>query len=111
MAKKNRIQAVIVETGKLPRLVQIENSLETYQSLVGGYIDVVRMANGVDAVINDEGKLVEHEPNIALMHEGKMYDYIAGTAVLVSHDDEGEFVGLSDKQLANLSLQLFGNRE
>jgi hypothetical protein len=108
--RENRINAVIVEVGKLPRLVKVENSLEAFQSLVGGYIEVVRMENGVDAIINEEGKLEDLEPNIALMYEGKMYDYIAGTAVLVAHDSEGETVSLTQQQVSSIQLQLIGER-
>jgi hypothetical protein len=108
--KENRITAVIVEPGKQPRLTNVDNELESFQKLVGGYIEVVRLDNGIDAVINEEGKLIELEPNIALLHNGEVYDYIAGTAVLVSHDDEGEFVSLTPEQIDGLTLALIGDR-
>lgn len=113
MTTDNRIQAVVIEVGKLPKYVMIENTLEAFQKLVGGYIEVVRMDGGVNAVINEEGKLLELEPNIALRHggTGQVVDYIAGTAVLVSVDDEGDFASIEDRQLEKLSLPLYGERK
>jgi hypothetical protein len=103
MTKQNLIRAVVIEVDKLPKLTKIENTLEAFQKLVGGYIEVVRLDEGICAVINEEGKLLDLEPNILLRH-----DYLAGTVVLVTTDGEGEFAGISKEQVKALEGMEFG---
>ena len=46
------------------RIVYIENKLKTLQQIVGGYIEVVPITPEVLAICNEEGKLLNLEPNI-----------------------------------------------
>lgn len=74
-------------------------SLEELQSIVGGYIEVVRTVDGKYMVVNEEGKL----PHLALplnVQATKLYvhgrrDYIAGPAVVV--DTKLELDGPDDE--------------
>jgi hypothetical protein len=89
MKKEPRIKVVIVEPRKMPRIETIDNNLETFQKLVGGYIEVVQSNEFIDIIINEEGKLIGLEPNFRLSNG----DVIVGTAIFCSHAG-AEFVSL-----------------
>lgn len=91
MKKEKKIKVVIVEPNQLPRMETINNNLETFQKLVGGYIEVVRSNEFIDIIINEEGKLIGLEPNFGLRNG----DVIVGTAIFASHKGE-EFASLPD---------------
>ena len=52
-----RITVIICEPGMLPRIDRIENTLETMQEIVGGYIETVTFAEDCCIVCNEEGRL------------------------------------------------------
>jgi len=107
MAKQKNITVIIVEPEKPARIETIENTLTNLQSIVGGYIECIR-EDGFDIIINEEGKLLDLEPNFGI-YEGR--DYVAGTAIFAGVDyNEGEFKSLSEIQL-NSILRAFGGRE
>jgi hypothetical protein len=107
MKKESNIMVVIVEPQKPARVERIVNELSNLQKIVGGYIECVRQ-DGFDIIINEEGKLMDLEPNFGL-YEGM--DYIAGTALFAGVDyDEGEFKSLSQKQIKGI-LNSFSGRE
>jgi hypothetical protein len=107
MTKQKNIRVIIVEPEKPARLETIVNELSNLQSLVGGYIECIR-EEGFDIIINEEGKLLELEPNFAL-YGGR--DYVAGTAIFSGVDyNEGEFKSLTDEQIKFI-LTIFERRE
>ena len=68
--------------------ITLENSLATLQTIVGGYIEVIRLDNNLLMVIDEEGKLKGREYNpvataIARKQGNIGNDYIAGVAVVV----------------------------
>lgn len=73
------------------RLVEIENELEVFQSIVGGYIETTGYKNLV-IICNEEGKLRGLEPNILL---GK--DMLVGTIIVC---------GASGDEFSNVPIDL-----
>ena len=67
------------------RIVYIENKLKTLQQIVGGYIEVVPIASEVLAICNEEGKLLNLEPNI------KHYDDIIHGTIIICGASGDEF--------------------
>lgn len=53
-----RIKVLIKAPGKTPREFNIENTLETFQNIVGGYIDAVTLASDLVIICNEEGRLM-----------------------------------------------------
>ena len=100
------MKAIILSNGEL-KVKEIENSLENLQKVVGGYIEMpyiskVFIQNGIDIVINEEGKYMDDlEPQIAILGKvnNQILDLIYGNCIFVSHDDNGETIGLNDKQI------------
>jgi len=83
------------------KIKEVEDTLETYQDIVGGYIEHflnIGEDKGVALFCNEEGKLLQLEPNI---HVPELHDEIVGTIFAVRVDEEGEFTSLteSDKEL------------
>lgn len=95
--KTPQIKAVVKEVGKSPKVTEIENELKVFQSLVGGYIEVVRVTPEILMICNEEGKLQGLPPNFST---GR--DVIVGTAVFVAYDGSEEFAGLSDYQVLEI---------
>jgi hypothetical protein len=107
MKKQPNIKVIIVEPNKPARLETIKNELSNLQKIVGGYIECIR-EDGFDIIINEEGKLIELEPNFGI-YEGR--DYVAGTAIFSGVDyDEGEFKSLSEGHI-KMILKAFNGRE
>lgn len=75
---------VDVETREVPR----DETLPFLQNAVGGYIDVVRLPDGTDLYVNDEGLLIDLPLNpFAAILWGI---HLAGTVVVAGGvDDEG----------------------
>ncbi len=87
------LKIVYKEVGKKPRILEIEDTLEKFQELVGGYIETINYRNLV-LVCNEEGKLLELKPNINLG-----YDYIVGNLAIVGDDKMGNFKSLTDDEI------------
>lgn len=89
------------EVGKEAKIIQIENSLEEKQKLVGGLFDVIAY-NDVLIICNEDGKMINMKPNIIFD-----YDYIAGNCLVVGDDYEsGEFKSLTEQQIKYVSNDL-----
>ena len=107
------MKAIVLSNGEL-EVKEIKNTLEELQSIVGGYIEMpyiskVFLENGIDMVINEEGKYIEGlKPEIAVISkEGNtVLDLVMGSCVFVSHDDAGNTVDLNDKQIEIIMEEL-----
>lgn len=97
----NQIRAIVKEVGKKPTVTEIKNELEVFKSLVGGYIEVVRVTPDILMICNEEGKMRGLPPNFSTGH-----DVIVGTAVFVAFDGKEDFAGLSDYQVLEV-MELF----
>lgn len=76
---------------------EVENTLEALQSLVGGYIEVVRVGDvfggALYYVVNEEGKLLGLKPNVHTWH-----DVLCGPVVMLACDGD-EFRSLDDSEV------------
>lgn len=100
-----KIKGILVTPGNSPEVVEFENSLESLQGFVNGYIEMITIENGIDMVINDEGKLMGLELNGYLTHKGKIYDSIVGNILIVGHDRYGKTIGLNDEQIKKMLVK------
>jgi hypothetical protein len=91
LKKEEYVTVLQVNTDGLPQKKVIKNELETFQKIVGGYIEVVDFG-GVLAIIHDEGKLINLPPNFAFTIEvgnETYFDIIMGNVIFIA-DFEGE---------------------
>ena len=108
MKKQPVIKVLKVEPDKAPEVIEMPNELEAMQAIVGGYIEVYPLAEDVAIVCNEEGKMMGLELNRPVYHNGKMVEIIAGTFFIAGDDISiGEFVSLTDEQIAQYSKQFF----
>ena len=93
---KREIDILVVEPGKAPRPVRVEDRLEVFQQIVGGPIEAgCYLPQRVMLICNGEGKnmgLTPNRPNPA-----DSTDTICGTFLLCSFEGE-HFASLSDEQ-------------
>ena len=94
------MKVLLVEPNADPRAIEIDGSLASMQSLVGGLIEAVYPFNDPVALIcNDEGKLTGLPQNRPLKHPetGEIYDIVCGTFFLCSAPSDSEsFESLPD---------------
>lgn len=102
----NEIKVVIKNAGERPKEKVIENSLETLQEIVGGYVEVVMITPDILLVINEEGKLNGLAQNFAIMmyyqkddvFQNELQDIICGNGFFVASKGS-DFASLSEEQI------------
>ena len=75
-----KISVILVEPGRYPKLIEIEDTLEAMQETVGGYIEeYMPFDDEIAIVCNEEGKMNGAELNRAIYSDDKeILDIIAG---------------------------------
>ena len=91
-----RIKVLIKAPGKTPREFNIENTLETFQNIVGGYIDAVTLASDLVIICNEEGRLMNLPHNCDICG----IDFV-GTIILA---------GVAGEEFADLPGDIEGRR-
>ena len=80
--------------GRAPEVVELENSLDTLQRAVGGYIEVLKVADRLDSIFNEDGA---HD------HLGGFDGVlIKGVALLVRKNAEGDLLDVTDDDIAEV---------
>ena len=89
---------LLVKPKKKPEVMEIEDTLESLQKMVGGYIEVVYpFDDPVGLIVNEEGKILKLPPDRALKDcNGKIYDIIFGDFLITGLTEEN-FGSLSDE--------------
>ena len=104
---ENKLRCLLVEPYKLPEVIEINNTLEDKQKIVGGYIECAYLPNDEEVVIicNEEGKINGLQLNRDIGH-----DIIAGPFLIVGDDYEnGNFKSLTDEQIMKYKIKFGKN--
>jgi hypothetical protein len=96
------LKGILIKTTGEMETIEYEDTLETLQGFVGGYIDYVTIGDGVDMIINDEGKIMGLEPNWVATFLWGQPDMIVGDVLVVGIGDEGENIALTNEQIAKI---------
>ena len=107
------MKSIILSNGEL-EIKEIENTLETLQKIVGGYIEIPFLShtlnqNNIRTIINEEGKLIENmAPEIAVLDKktNKLLDIVYGNCVFVGDNNDGDFIGLNEEQIKIIMSEL-----
>lgn len=83
------MKAVIIRPYNEREVIDIDNSLETLQQAVGGYIEPVYRPDNITFLVNEEGNLLGLEPNIL---------GLVGN-ILVVHNGGEDFISLTDEEI------------
>lgn len=108
-----KIRTLVLSKGNLEER-NIDDTLEALQKIVGGYIEIpflskVFKENDIDIIINDEGKYIKGlAPEIAVVgkNTNTVLDIVYGSCVFVSHDAQGNTVGLNNEQIEVVTEEL-----
>jgi len=94
------MKVLIVEPMKEPYTIEIENSLESLQEVVDGYIETVSpFEDNACIICNEEGKATGLLPNRSLKDKnGRIYDILVGT-FLIAGIGKDSFCSLTDEQV------------
>ena len=107
--KEKQIQVLMVEPMASPKLVTLQNDLDSLQKAVSigasyqGLIELVPFEDNVLTLCNEEGKLIGLEPNRRFGH-----DILCGVFYVVAEDDDGELISLTSEQVEKYS-EFFGH--
>lgn len=98
---ENKIDVVLCKVAEPPVAITIDNTLEAMQHLVGGFVECVNIADGVDLWCNENGKLDRLPPNRFLTDDnGTPFDVICGDFFISGVDEEeGECASLTQEQI------------
>ena len=101
MNESKNIKVLVVKPEQVPAIAEYEDRLETWQQLVGGYIELFYpFEEDVAILCNEEGKINGLPLNRAIKDDnGEILDIIAGTFAVVGLDDEDGFRSLTDEEL------------
>jgi len=108
------IKVRVIKTDGTDEVREVENDLDTFQALVGGWIEAVGLDNGATVYLNEEGK-IHGLPFNALAHEllhqhsgVSPHDYIVGDVFVTGGpDEEGEetdYRGVSQSVALNAAV-------
>ena len=94
------ITVLMVEPGKHPKITTLQNDLDSLQKAVSigadyqGLIEIISLGNGDCILCNEEGKLIGLDGNRRFGD-----DILVGVFYIISENDEGELVSLSDRKV------------
>lgn len=103
----NKLKCLLVKPDELPQEIEIDNTLEAKQEIVGGYIECVYLPNDDSVVLicNEEGKINGMKLNRDIGH-----DIIAGPFLILGDDYEnGDFKSLSENQILRYKMRFDKN--
>jgi len=100
----SKLKVLVFAPGEKPVVQEIDKGLEAMQAVVGGYIECVGLAPGIDLYCNEEGKLIGlplnlRKKNPMAIAGGLPGDIIAGTFFVTRTNDEGESESLTDADI------------
>ncbi len=117
MADNNKIRVLLVKPMETPRVVEIENTLEAKQEIVGGYIEPFHAWDDKAHILCDEDGSYK-TPNRVIFDTDGIFDHdycqssergwiaevIHGDFIILSSNDEtGEYESLTDEQIEKYS--------
>lgn len=94
------MKVVVKRVGQIGEVVEVENTLETWQGIVGGWIQTFPLTSDMLIICNEEGKNMGLEPNVEIV-VGEHAELIVGDFAIVKHGYD-DFEGLDNEQIKRL---------
>lgn len=94
-----KIVVIVKKPYQKPEVKEIEDTLQNWQAIVGGYIQCLPFPqdDNINIICNEEGKLdASLEGNVFIPEYN---DCLLGNIAFASFDDEGEFQSLNEEQI------------
>ncbi len=103
MHRENKITILVVKPERKLCAKVIDNTLESLQREVGGYIQAIYPFDDVAVICDEESKINNKPLNRSLRDDtGEIYDIIAGTFLVVELTEDN-FGSLSEEQMRKYS--------
>lgn len=99
MKEKEKITVVVKEPHDILKVVEVDHTTDAFNDIVGGWFEVIDLPFNVDMVLNEEGKILNLEPNIFIG-----WDVVVGTVFFVIRDGEN-WKSLDDIQKVVMALE------
>ena len=105
MENVEKIRVIYKKVDQKPKVIEIDNTLESKQKLVHGLIEVCDYKFGTLVICNDEGRLMDLKPNLDVG-----YEFIVGDCLIVGDDYENaDFKSLTDEQIKLCLKDIYEN--
>lgn len=91
------IRVILCKVNQEPVVREIEPTLSSLQSLVGGWLERFPCRDGVSIWCNEEGRLLNLPPNRAGFY---------GDFFIARHDDVGNITSVTDSDIAKVGAKL-----
>ena len=102
--KENQILVVIKEPGQAPKVEPLfDNTLESFQKTVGGWIEAVTLSEDLVIICNEEGRLMDMPANVTVAG----CEFV-GTVIAVGVNGE-EFASLKSSNISFVLRMMGGN--
>lgn len=88
------IHVLYIPVGEEPQLKKVENTLNYFQKLIGGCIEVTSLGDKLLLICDEEGKMKGLEPNILIPQ-----DVIVGNVMIVKDTRTGDFGSIKEKEI------------
>ena len=105
-----KLSVLLIQPGKAPRMVEIPDTLDAMQELVGGYIEeYMPFDDEVAIIVNEEGKLNGLPPNRAIFAENskQIADVLVGDFFIVKSPVDSDKYQSLPKDLAKKYAEKF----
>ena len=105
-----KLSVLLIQPGKAPRMVEIPDTLDAMQELVGGYIEeYMPFDDEVAIIVNEEGKLNGLPPNRAIFAENskQIADVLVGDFFIVKSPVDSDKYQSLTKDLAKKYAEKF----
>ncbi|OQC17223.1 MAG: hypothetical protein BWX72_00442 [Firmicutes bacterium ADurb.Bin080] len=96
---ETKVKAIVKEPGKEAEIKEVIIKLESLQKIVKGMIEIIPFPDieGLDIILNEEGKLINLDPNILIPEYN---DLAVGPIIVLGFDeDKGDHRSLSEEEI------------
>lgn len=94
------VRVIVIYPGAEPEVRTLPNTLEAFQGIVGGFIEVARVAPAVHLIWNEDGRSQKLPPN-RLVGDAM----ILGPIVVARHNSAGDNVDLTDDDVRRFTQE------
>jgi hypothetical protein len=114
MGRKKILKVIVIEPRTAPKIIEIEDTLEAKQKIVGGLIECIPYIyfntshkwvsdKRFDIILNEEGKIIGLPYNFRIAG-----DFLSGTVIIIRRDNEGNYKSMTDSDIRFIDKTFIG---